>query len=217
MSHLQVHELIRSNPCPSLVEILDVSSSDGVLMEYCNEGDLQALLAKSRRRYMPLREVTSHFLEIMKGLAHLHKLKIVHADVSPQNIFLRQTANGSMQCVLGDFGHSYVLEMHAESRSSVADHCGQGAEFVAPGMLCNVGGILPTSMQNLLLAVWHRGTMLFSWNFCIQLGHCFRLPHFFFHVSDNAARTRITLTLHTWFLLLDHTNLPENSPDRQQI
>jgi serine/threonine protein kinase len=158
MPCIQVHELIRSNPCPSLVEILDVSSSDGVLMEYCNEGDLQALLAKSRRRYMPLREVTSHFLEIMKGLTHLHKLKIVHADVSPQNIFLRLTATGSMQCVLGDFGHSYVLDMHAESRSSVADHCGQGAEFVAPGTFLHLHNLGDLPLQTQLLATLHRGT-----------------------------------------------------------
>lgn len=125
--------MIRSNPCKSLVEIVDVHTMDGVLMEFCKEGDLQTLLAKSRRRYMPLREVTTRFLDTMEGLAHLHKLKIVHADVSPQNVFLRPKTRGTLECVLGDFGHSYVLDQHSESRSSVADHCGQGAEFVAPG------------------------------------------------------------------------------------
>jgi hypothetical protein len=33
-------------------------------------------------------------------------------------------------CALGDFGHSYILSQHEESRSGVAH---QGAEFVAPG------------------------------------------------------------------------------------
>ena len=35
-------------------------------------------------------------------------------------------------CALGDFGHSYILSQHEESRSGVAH---QGAEFVAPGIL----------------------------------------------------------------------------------
>lgn len=34
-------------------------------------------------------------------------------------------------CALGDFGHSYILSQHEESRSSVAH---QGAGFVAPGI-----------------------------------------------------------------------------------
>jgi hypothetical protein len=33
-------------------------------------------------------------------------------------------------CALGDFGHSYILSQHEESRSGVAH---QGAGFVAPG------------------------------------------------------------------------------------
>ena len=149
---LEVHELIRQNPCHNIVEIVGVDANDGVLMEYCPDGDLQALLAKSRRKYMPLRLVAVRLLGLMQGLAHLHKLNIVHSDVSPANVFLRpaelsELSNGSdsddeeegsssqdgdayLECVLGDFGHSYVLEQHTESRSSVANHC--GSEFVAP-------------------------------------------------------------------------------------
>jgi hypothetical protein len=149
---LEVHELIRQNPCHNIVEIVGVDANDGVLMEYCPDGDLQALLAKSRRKYMPLRHVAVRLLGLMQGLAHLHKLNIVHSDVSPANVFLRpaeapESSNGSdsddeeegsssqdgdayLECVLGDFGHSYVLEQHTESRSSVANHC--GSEFVAP-------------------------------------------------------------------------------------
>lgn len=38
--------------------------------------------------------------------------------------------HSALECVLGDFGHSYVVEIHAESRSSV--HQGQGSLYVAP-------------------------------------------------------------------------------------
>jgi hypothetical protein len=38
-------------------------------------------------------------------------------------------------CALGDFGHSYILSQHEESRSGVAH---QGAGFVAPGLTTSV-------------------------------------------------------------------------------
>lgn len=67
---------------------------------------------------------------------------MVHCDVAPANIFLRRhrddgdgapadCRHASYSLALGDFGHSYILNKHEESRSSVAQQ-GLGAEFVAP-------------------------------------------------------------------------------------
>ena len=38
---------------------------------------------------MPIKQITTFICHTMDGLRHLHGLKIVHCDISPQNIFLR--------------------------------------------------------------------------------------------------------------------------------
>lgn len=124
-AEIEVHEKIRSHPHRNLVEILSVHPVDGVLMEYCRDGDLQTQMATGRRTYTPLPTIVAQFRGMMEGLCHLHlRLDIVHSDISPRNIFLRKS-----ECVLGDFGHSYLVGRHEPTRSSVAM---QGASFVAP-------------------------------------------------------------------------------------
>lgn len=147
----EVHECIKAHPHPYLVRILDVSPSEGVLMDYWNEGDLHKHMTTARRKFMPVKEIARYMIQLLRGLAHLHKHKVVHCDVSPQNVFLRRDREREEQlkeearvegqdtcaraktvcysCALGDFGHSYILSQHEESRSGVAH---QGAEFVAP-------------------------------------------------------------------------------------
>jgi hypothetical protein len=52
------------------------------------------------------------------------QLKVEEIDSSSQTV--------CYTCALGDFGHSYILSQHEESRSGVAH---QGAGFVAPGRI----------------------------------------------------------------------------------
>ena len=86
----EVHECIKANPHPYLVRILDVSPSEGVLMDYWNEGDLHKHMTTARRKFMPVKEIARYMQQLLRGLAHLHKHKVVHCDVSPQNVFLRR-------------------------------------------------------------------------------------------------------------------------------
>ena len=131
---MQVHECIRSNPHPHLVRILDVSFTEGVLMDYFEDGDLHTRMGNARRTSVPVAQVLRYLLQLMQGLAHLHALDVVHCDVTPANIFLRgehDQKKNACSLALGDFGHSYILNKHQKSRSSVAQQ-GLGAEFVAP-------------------------------------------------------------------------------------
>ena len=164
-----------------LTSVFDTVSS------YWNEGDLHKHMTTARRKFMPVKEIARYMVQLLRGLAHLHKHKVVHCDVSPQNVFLRRDrevraimlatfilgvtvvlfsnnqrcatprANSELDvvfpqreeqlkveeidssaqtvcytCALGDFGHSYILSQHEESRSGVAH---QGAGFVAPGRM----------------------------------------------------------------------------------
>jgi tRNA A-37 threonylcarbamoyl transferase component Bud32 len=57
---------------------------------YWNEGDLHKHMTTARRKFMPVKEIARYMVQLLRGLAHLHKHKVVHCDVSPQNVFLRR-------------------------------------------------------------------------------------------------------------------------------
>lgn len=67
-----------------LTSVLDTVSS------YWNEGDLHKHMTTARRKFMPVKEIARYMVQLLRGLAHLHKHKVVHCDVSPQNVFLRR-------------------------------------------------------------------------------------------------------------------------------
>eukprot|EP00960_Hanusia_phi_P047788 758587-Hanusia_phi.AAC.4 len=153
---VEVHECIKANPHPHVVRVIDINESEGILMEYWSEGDLHKQMTMARRTFMPIKQITTFICHTMHGLQHLHGLKIVHCDISPQNIFLRSERDYDREEVLpfsflnptltkcdkqeigckalnfiyaiGDFGHSYVEHEHEESRSILTE----GMRFVAP-------------------------------------------------------------------------------------
>lgn len=47
-------------------------------------------MTTARRKFMPVKEIARYMVQLLRGLAHLHKHKVVHCDVSPQNVFLRR-------------------------------------------------------------------------------------------------------------------------------
>jgi len=75
--------LYRGKTCKLLVIVCVVSS-------YWNEGDLHKHMTTARRKFMPVKEIARYMQQLLRGLAHLHKHKVVHCDVSPQNVFLRR-------------------------------------------------------------------------------------------------------------------------------
>jgi len=60
------------------------------MSSYWNEGDLHKHMTTARRKFMPVKEIARYMVQLLRGLAHLHKHKVVHCDVSPQNVFLRR-------------------------------------------------------------------------------------------------------------------------------
>lgn len=67
-----------------------LTSVFGAVNSYWNEGDLHKHMTTARRKFMPVKEIARYMVQLLRGLAHLHKHKVVHCDVSPQNVFLRR-------------------------------------------------------------------------------------------------------------------------------
>jgi mitogen-activated protein kinase kinase len=99
--------------------LADHDSQVGILMEYCEGGSLDSLLAKMKVTGMRCSEhvlgriassVSFYSLEltarinrqILRGLDYLHERRIIHRDIKPSNILVTKSG----QCKLCDFGVS---------------------------------------------------------------------------------------------------------------
>jgi len=92
---------------PNVVSVYDAGQEDGrpyIVME-CVEGEtLSELLA--RRGRLPPPEARDLALQAARGLAHAHAAGLVHRDIKPQNLLLRE--DGTLK--IADFGIARAAE-----------------------------------------------------------------------------------------------------------
>lgn len=86
---------------PHVVGVFDAGEEDGrpfIVMELVRGETLADVLA--RRRRLPADEVTALAVQAAEGLAHAHAHGLVHRDIKPQNLLLRE--DGTLK--IADFG-----------------------------------------------------------------------------------------------------------------
>ncbi|MBV8342507.1 MAG: protein kinase, partial [Gammaproteobacteria bacterium] len=98
---LQEYEIAQRIACPAVVRLHDLGVSDEhawLVMEYFARGDLR------RRMRSPLspREALSFAAAIARSLAMVHAAGVLHRDLKPGNVMLREDGSGA----LIDFGLS---------------------------------------------------------------------------------------------------------------
>ncbi|KAK9809793.1 hypothetical protein WJX73_006988 [Symbiochloris irregularis] len=76
-----------------------------IVMELCEEGDLDNMLKKRAGVFMSEDEIMMKFVQICLGLMHVHNKGIIHRDLKTNNIFCCK--DGIVK--LGDFGISKML------------------------------------------------------------------------------------------------------------
>lgn len=74
-------------------------------MEYCENGDLGALLKRQMGRSLNESKIWKYFVQTALGLEYLHSKKILHRDIKTINIFLSK--DDSVR--IGDLGVAKVL------------------------------------------------------------------------------------------------------------
>lgn len=104
----------RINDPAHVVDILDAGELLGgrhyMLLEYCDGGSLEALLAKCSP--LPFDQVISIATPICLALASAHSIHIVHRDIKPGNILFKGD-RGALRAKLSDFGLAKLLDYSA--------------------------------------------------------------------------------------------------------
>jgi serine/threonine-protein kinase len=88
---------------PNVVQVFDVGEEDGrpyIVMEYVEGGTVGDRLGR-RRRSLATNEAVQLLAQLCDGLGHAHAKKLVHRDIKPQNLLLRE-ADGCLK--ITDFG-----------------------------------------------------------------------------------------------------------------
>eukprot|EP00826_Nyctotherus_ovalis_P014204 TRINITY_DN13934_c0_g2_i16.p1 TRINITY_DN13934_c0_g2~~TRINITY_DN13934_c0_g2_i16.p1 ORF type:complete len:473 (+),score=112.42 TRINITY_DN13934_c0_g2_i16:143-1561(+) len=91
-----------------VVKYMDSFIEDGelyLIMEYCERRDIATFLASQMNIPLSEERIWRIALEILAGLAELHKKGIIHRDVKSKNVFLTRDCHAK----IGDFGISTQL------------------------------------------------------------------------------------------------------------
>lgn len=73
--------------------------------------------------------------QITGGIRHLHKLKIVHRDIKPQNILVSTSKLGGVRMLISDFGLCKKLDMDESSFQQTVNHAAGSFGYRAPEVL----------------------------------------------------------------------------------
>ncbi|HEY8596828.1 MAG TPA: serine/threonine-protein kinase [Thermomicrobiales bacterium] len=103
---------------PNVVPVEDADEDEGafyLVMPFIDGGTLHDQLRG--RSILPLPEAAAYLNQAAKGIDYIHRHKIVHRDIKPQN-FLRNAEDDRL--LLADFGIAKMLEQTAHSLSITA-------------------------------------------------------------------------------------------------
>lgn len=103
--------LLRRLDHPNIVRCVDTGLDDGgmpfLIMEYVPGGSLLDVMNTLKRPLQPA-EAVPLIVQVLDGLAHIHAQSIIHRDIKPQNILVRQPSQSAelADCAakLADFG-----------------------------------------------------------------------------------------------------------------
>ena len=118
--------LLASLQHPHVVRYHDSFHVDGalhIIMELCDGGDVQAMLARRAavQRNLEAPAVWALFLQLVLGLDFIHRRHVLHRDLKSANVFLSSCASmeGGYCVKLGDFGVARELGTASMARTLI--------------------------------------------------------------------------------------------------
>ncbi|KAA8492643.1 Serine/threonine-protein kinase par-1 [Porphyridium purpureum] len=106
-------QVLRIVDHPNVIKALDVYESTHtakIVLEYMPDGSVFDRIKRSKRMCIK-EDLSKHiFRQVVEGLAYLHDLHIVHADIKAENVLLDGETAPDLVAKITDFGLSLYLE-----------------------------------------------------------------------------------------------------------
>ena len=137
-------DLMKKLDHPNILKLYDVVKNNGsvyLILEYCNSGDLSGYIQNDKN----YSNNYSYFEQIFKGLEYLYKNKILHRDIKPHNILVK---DGVIK--ISDFGFAKAFEKN----ELITTFCGSPL-YMAPEIIKN-------KEYNLKSDIWSLGVIIYE-------------------------------------------------------
>lgn len=109
---ISLHAKAQAHPnIVSLIEILDAPDCVYVVMEYCPEGDLFAVITEHGGYVGDDELARSVFLQLLDAVEYCHRLGIYHRDLKPENVLV---CDYGRTIKLADFGLATTEQLTAD-------------------------------------------------------------------------------------------------------
>ena len=137
-------ELMKKLNHPNILKLYDVVKTGGktyLILEYCNSGDLSGYISKHTHHTDDLKFTQ----QIFSGLEYLYDKKILHRDIKPHNILIK---NGVIK--ISDFGFAKAFEKN----ELITTFCGSPL-YMAPE-------IIKDKEYNSKSDIWSLGVIIYE-------------------------------------------------------
>ena len=102
-------------------------NSFNIVMEFCGEKNLKQFIADYKNKDLLIKEdiISSIIAQICLGLKEIHKNKLIHRNLTPDNIFIDENNN----IKIGDFGISKIIATNEYANSRIGKYKYFAPEF----------------------------------------------------------------------------------------
>ena len=99
-----------------------------IIIEYIENGDMKSFIEahKKEGRYIPEEDLWNIFFQCMKGLSFLHKNRVIHRNIKPENLFI----DNNMTIKLGGFEFNFLKNVEEDKEPKIMTRtCGLSLGF----------------------------------------------------------------------------------------
>ena len=116
ISEIELHKKMKH---ASIVRFRQAFIEEGkinIVMDFCDGGDLHDAIKKQKGTLFEEARIMDWLVQLLSAVGHMHDLRVLHRDIKPQNVFLK---DGTKHIQLGDFGISRTLMGTNENAKTV--------------------------------------------------------------------------------------------------